>query len=475
MSHGKQTRDLDSDISALRQGIEQLMKQSQPVADFYSKNAAIQECLLFLNKALTCISDEDESWPDPSVQIDWVAFGKKMNQRRTRAKLGVKELADLADVSEPMIRAIEHATKRPSRKLLLRLLAIPALNLRLYDVIGESSQTGVVPTLWISPEYDPRQLITELVERLNGNGCSLEQTTAYLDYQSACDWLATCNTPSHLEAFSNTGALEAVAERVVEKCGDGSIDVIALGSGDAHREVKLIQAILQHTERRKIKDVRVFLIDISHMLLAEGIKHAQATLGSSVKNIFALHGNFHQLSQYPLFSPGDMRSRCRVFTLLGCTLANLDNEVRFFRDTMNAAGVGDFFVTDYTNAYAKPEEPERIRELDPPIRGGVLPTHQEWLGGAIKRFSRGARSVDLSIELNTDCIVRGSYELMFVAHVLMEKSAQPRRFVVFRVRRYDPTLLEECLARTGWTAEQRIPYGGNERQKLTLSLLRKSW
>ena len=473
MSTQNPPRELSADISSLRLAVEQLTQQAQSLADYYGKNAGVQECLLFLHKALTCVSDEDELWPDPSIQIDWVSFGKKMKQRRQQAKLGIKELADLADMSESMIRFVEGAKKRPSRKLLLRLLAIPDLNLRLEDVIGDRSQAGVIPTLWIAPRYDPRQLITELVERLNGSGCSLEQTTAYLDYQSACDWLATCNTPSHLEAFSNTEALELVAERVAEKCGAGGIDIIALGSGDAHREVKLVECLLQHTKRRNIKDVRVFLIDISHMLLAEGIKHAQAKLGNSVKNIFALHGSFHELSQYPLFLPGDMRSRCRVFTLLGCTLANLDNEVRFFRDTMNAAGVGDFFIADYTNAYASPEEPERIRELDPPILGGVLPTHQEWLGGAIKRFSKGARSVELSIELNTDCIVRGSYELVFVANVTMEKAVQPRRFVVWRVRRYDPTLLEDCLSRTGWAAEMRIPYGGNERQKLTLSLMRK--
>ena len=51
-----------------------------------------------------------------------------------------------------------------------------------------------------------------------------------------------------------------------------------------------------------------------------------------------------------------------MFTLLGCTLANLDNEVRFFRDTMNAAAAGDFFIADYSNACAPPEQPERIRE-----------------------------------------------------------------------------------------------------------------
>ena len=162
-------------------------------------------------------------------------------------------------------------------------------------------------------------------------------------------------------------------------------------------------------------------MDISHTLLTEGHNHTKAVLGDSVTNIIALHGDFHQLSQYPLFSHGDKRTRTRVFTLLGCTMANLDNEVRFFRDTMNAAAPGDFFVADYTNAYATPEEPEKIQQLDPSFQSGMRTTHKMWLGGPIYRYCKGARDIEFAVELSTDCIVRGSYELTFVANVTMDK------------------------------------------------------
>ncbi len=465
-------RDPSVDISALRQLVEHATQQARSLAERYEKNSGIQECLIFLQRALASISDEDESWPEP-VNVDWTEFGKILKHRRQQARLGQKEVADLVDVSESMIRFVEAAQKRPSRKLLLRLLALPALNLNLDDLVSPTDQDGVIPTLWLAPHYDPHQLITEFVERLNGSGCSLEQTSAYLDYSSSAGWLATSNTPSYLAQFSNLDALAVVAERIAEKCGAGGLDVIALGCGDARREVKLIEYLIQHAERRNIKDIRVFLLDISHMLLTEGHNYAKEKLGGSVRKIFALHGNFHDLAQYPLFSQGDMRTRCRVFTLLGCTLANLDNEVRFFRDTMNAAAAGDFFIADYSNACAPPEQPDRIRELDPPIRAGVLATHKDWLGGPILRHSKGVRSVELSIELNTDCIVRGSYELVYVANAMLEKGLQSRRFVVFRFRRYDPAQLEDCLSRSGWSTEIRTPYGGSDRSKLTLMLLRK--
>lgn len=466
--------DLSADISTLRQAVDHVTQQAQQFAERYQKNSGFQECLLFLHRALTSISDEDELWPDSALNIDWIQFGKTLKRRRQQAHLGQKEIAELAEVSEPMIRFIEAARKRPSRKLLLRLLALPALNMHLDDVIGTNNQPCVIPTLWMSPEYDPRQLITALVERLNGSGCSLEQTTAYLDATSALDWLATCSTPNYTALFSNTEAMETVARQIADQCGAGGVDVIALGSGDARREVRLVECLLEHTARRNIKDIRVFLLDISHMLLTEGHKYATAKIGSSVKNLFALHGNFHELAQYPLFGQGDLRSRCRVFTLFGGTMANLDNEVRFFRDTMSAAVPGDFFVTDYANTYAPADEPDRIRELDPPLHTGVLPAHKTWLSGSLLRHTKGVRAVDISIELNTDCTVRGSYELVFVANVTMDKGIPNRRFVVWRVRRYDPALLEECLGRTGWATEMRIPYGANERSNLTLALLRKS-
>lgn len=474
MSTKTPPREPATKLKHLREEIAKVAQIAQALAADYPKNTGLQSCLMFLERSLASISDNDEGWAEPAPNIDWVAFGETLKTRRIQADLGQKELAHLADVSPAMIRFIETAQKRPSRMLLLRLLALEPLNLNLEDVLGDSGKEGVIPTLWAAPHYDPRQLMTELIERLNGSGCSLEQTTAYLDYPSAAGWLATCNAPAYQAQFNNTEALAQVAERIADKCGAGGLDVIALGCGDARREVKLIEHLLEHQERRNIKDIRVFLLDISHMLLTEGHNYTKQKLGSSVRQIIALHGNFHELAQYPLFSPADMRSRTRVFTLLGCTLANLDNEVRFFRDTMNAAAPGDFFVADYSNVVAPAEQPERIRELDPPLQTGVLENHRLWLSGPILRHSKGARSVDMSIELNTDCIVRGSYELVFVAHALTEKALPNRRFVVFRARRYNPEQLEECLSRTGWATEIRSAYGGSERSKLTLTLLRKS-
>lgn len=467
-----------SEISAplrdLKKRITEDVESAQRLSSVYAKNTAIHECLLFLQKALVCVSEDgEELWLDSSVKIDWNEFGKRLKRKRMQANLGQKQLADLVDISEAMIRAIEGGQRRPSREVLLRLLAAPPLGLRLEDIASDSANDGVVPTSWLAPHYDPSQMITTMVEQLNGAGGSLEQTTAYLDYQSAKDCLDIFNSQSYLDAFSDTSALEHAARRIAAESGAGGLDIIALGSGDSKREIKLVEYLLQHGRAHGVSDIRLFLLDISHSLLTVGHGNAREALGKWVKSIIALHGNFHDLPKYPLFSERDVRTRTRVFTMLGCTLANLDNEVRFFRDTMSSAAKGDFFVVDFTNAYAPADSLEQIRSTDPSYLAGVRSSYKSWLAGPLHRYVRGLSEVEFSMDINTDCTVRGSYELTYVAHLTVQGTPSRRRFAIFRVKRYEVEKLEACLSRSGWMPIERLSYGSNNRNKITLSLLKR--
>ncbi len=451
------------------------LQAARRLSELYPKNTALHECLLFLQKARVCLNPEDDDlWLDSSVQVDWQNLGKRLQRKRMLAKLGQKEIAEQVGISEAMIRAIEGGQRRPSRTVLLRLLAVPSLGLRLEDIATAAANDGVVPTSWLAHNYDPAQLITAMVEQINSAGGSLEQTTAYLDYQSAKDCLDIFGSPHYLNTFSNTQALEQVAQRIAAGAGAGGLDVIALGSGDAKREIKLVQYLLQHGRALGIKDIRLFLLDISHSLLTTGHRNACEALGREVKSIIALHGNFHDLPKYSLFSERDIRTRTRVFTMLGCSLANLDNEVRFFRDTMNSAAKGDFFVADFNKAYASADHPEQIRTLDPNYVSGVRKELQHWLAGPLRRYREDLVDVEFSIELSTDCAVRGSYELTYMAHLTIQGASSRVRLAMFRVKRYDVEKLEECLGRSGWLALERLAYGLNDRTQITLSLLQRT-
>jgi transcriptional regulator with XRE-family HTH domain len=461
----------EESVHDLQRQIAESIQRAQRLTRNHAKSAAIHECLLFLHKALACISEDGEEFWDTTVQIDWKNLGKRLKLKRMQANLGQKELADLVDISDGMVRAIEAGLRRPSREVLLRLLAAPQLGLRLEEIASDSANDGVVPTSWLAPHYNPSAMISEMVEQLNGAGGSLEQTTAYLDYQSAKDCLDIFNSPSYLNAFSNTAALDHMAQQIVETCGAGGLDIIALGCGDAKREIKLVESIVLHGKTRGITNIRLFLLDISHSLLTVGHAAARETLGNSVKSVIALHGNFHDLPKYPLYGERDIRTRTRVFTMLGCTLANIDNEVRFFRDTMSSAAKGDCFLTDFTNTYASADRPDEVRATDPGYQGGVRDSYKTWLSGPLRRYVKGLSGVEFSLELSTDCTVRGSYELTYVTNLTVDGTPSRRRFVVFRVRRYDAEKLHDFLHRCGWHKHASLAYGTNDRSNITLSLL----
>lgn len=458
----------------LRRILRESLACAERVSEIYTKNPRIHESVLFLQRAVACLNgEEDDLAFDPSVQIDWQQFRKILKQRREQANLGQKELAAELDISPGTVRALESGQRRPSRDLLLHMLALPSLGLRMTDIAADATADCIVPTSWLAPHYSPSAMTAAMVVQLNSVGGSLEQTSAYLDNQSAKDFLDIASSQSYLAAFGNVAALDQVAQSIAAECGAGGIDVIALGCGDAVRELRLVEGLLGQSRKHGISDVRVFLLDVSHSLLTVAHENARTALAGRVKQILALHGNFHDLPKYPLFSERDTKSRTRVFTMLGCTMANLDNEVRFFRETMNHAAAGDFFVVDFNNAYAPADQPDKIRQADPAFELGIRGTIQNWLRGPLERYVKGLRAVNMFVELNTDGPVRGSYEITHIAQLQVDATPAQRRLAIFRVKRYDVAMLEDFLRRSGWEPKARLPYGGNDRGQITLSLLKR--
>ncbi len=77
-----------------------------------------------------------------------------------------------------------------------------------------------------------------------------------------------------------TAALDTTAARIAEQCGAGGVDLIALGCGDAKREVKLAECLLPHGARNNIQDIRLFLLDISHSKVFSASRRAPNTVAN---------------------------------------------------------------------------------------------------------------------------------------------------------------------------------------------------
>ncbi len=422
-----------------------------------------------VQEALTLVGDTDDS--DAIGPIDWVKFGERLYQRRTAAALTQEWLADRVGVTATTIRQLEHHTRKARRSLMLKLLAVPELNLRVSDIeLSAEMSAGYrhTPTSWLGMTYDPVGMVTQLADTLNGQSGQLEQTLVYIDHQSAKDWLATCNSPEYGPEFRDTLPLPAMSRRIASLVGEQALTVNALGCGDGKTEAMLVKNLQTHL--RMPKQTELFLLDVSHSLLNTAYRHCCETLPDI--RTYTIHGSFLDLPKLPmLISP--LRGRIRLFAMLGFTLINLNDELRFFRDTLSCCEPGELFLFDLQIARAPASERPKILKLDPIGNGKLRPSQAAFLSGPIRRYCQGAEEVDIRWELAPSGGVPGSYGFDAIARVTMRDGRPERRFLMFRVRRYDPKLLSDSLAELGWKTIERIDYGPDGKKTLALMLLQK--
>jgi hypothetical protein len=182
--------------------------------------------------------------------------------------------------------------------------------------------------------------------------------------------------------------------------------------------------------------------------------------------VWALQGNFHQLPLYTeLYRSPARRRTHRLFTMLGGTLANLDHEPRFLRQSLLDCEADDLLLLDVPLVQAPSHEPTQIKARDRLFAGGVPAPYATWLGGPIWRHCKGVTRVDFHWSLETRCPMPGSYTLHAVATVTSSQRAD-RQFSMFRIGRYDPIRLAECLNELGWRELAAIPYGDDHSLRL---------
>lgn len=135
-----------------------------------------------------------------------------------------------------------------------------------------------------------------------------------------------------------------MAAAVAQNQQSHGLTVLALGPGDGRLEVRLVEHLL--TVRPQA--IGLWLLDISQSLLTVSYQHASAMLRDRPEaEVLAIAGNFHHLPSYTeLFAASKKTGRQRLFVLFG-TLAHLDNEARFLRDTLGSvAKSGDLLLLD---------------------------------------------------------------------------------------------------------------------------------
>ncbi len=418
-----------------------------------------------LRAALAILTAQDAATADSRER----SLGELLRKRRERADLSLAQLAKMAGLAKNTIFNIEQGAHSPNAETLRRIWSVAELGLSPTDLTSSSGEWR--PNSWVPQGYDPVQMTLNLIRIVNGPGGSVEQTYLYLDGQSAADWLSICSTESFAESYRKTRPLEAAATEIARLVRAMPLDINALGPGDGKSEVALVGQLL---DLLPAGDMRLHLLDVSHPLLVASWNLALATFQGRHVDVLALHGDFHKLTLFePLQAGSNARSRRRLYTFLGYTLANLDNEIRFFESLTACSAPGDLCLVDLQTAFATPDKPDEIKTKDPSLKGSPPRAYVEWMTGPIRRYGRGVRDVTLEYDLGTECVIPGSYEINLVANVELF-TGQRKRFVVGRVKRYNPERLGEALRARGWSVESVRLYGGPTGKGAALMLLRRT-
>ena len=415
----------------------------------------------------------------PASPSQWAQFGRLLRDKRNAAGLSRVQLARRAKLSDATVKFTETARHPPSRATLIRLIGVSELKLRWADVPGHpmppsadtsgpllpAERTGLASQLncLLTPSSDSLPLIADLARFLNGAGGYVEQTHAYLDHYSAADYLALCQNSIAVTTLRSHMPLGELAQRIVAISDRAPLQVIALGSGDGIQEAQLVAHLLEASA----PNVELCLLDSSPPLLSCAYQHAADRLASAPQvKVWALQCNFHHLPLYTELHRSPTRRRSpRLFTMLGGTLAHLDHELRFLRQTLLACEADDLLLLDVPLASASCDEPLQIKARDRILAGGVPALYATWLGGPIWRHCKDVERVDFHWRLETRCPVPGSYALHAVATVKSSRCAD-RQFSLFRIGRYDSTQLARCLSELGWNEVAIVSYGGGHSLRL---------
>jgi transcriptional regulator with XRE-family HTH domain len=421
------------------------------------------------------------SWlgqPIPKWQL--VQFGKLVRDKRNAAGFSRVKLARLAKLSDATIKFLETARHPPSRATLIRLIGIAELKLGWADVPwlpsppagvpgnthfpeGERSRAPSLLNCYITPSYDALSMVAEFKRFLNGAGGHVEQTCAYIDPESAAAYLTLCQNSARVASLRARLPLARMAKQIVAASDAGALQVIALGCGDGVSETHLTGYLVEAQAR----SVELCLLDISQPLLSYAYQHAAEALASLPNvDVWAIQGNFHHLPLYAeFFAATPQKRRRRLFCMLGGTLANLDQELQFLRQSLLTCVEGDLLLLDVPLVGAAGNQPGELRQCDKLFAEGVPPQYAAWLGGPIWRHTRGVTGIDFSWEVETRCSVPGSYALLAMA-ALRASSRVDRRFSLFRFSRYDPAKLAVCLSEIGWEEMGAVAYAGEHSLRL---------
>ena len=248
------------------------------------------------------------------------------------------------------------------------------------------------------------------------------------------------------EAQARVASLDSLAAKIRPHLRTDPLEVLVLGTGEGRQDVRLASLLLDTREQPST----LGLVDLSAPLLTAAYVHAAESLPHAES--WALLADLEELSVYAdlLCLPG----RQRVILLLGGTLGELEDELRFLRYGLAACSAGDLLVLDVPLSAGEDEEARWRRQGGAARR--CLDEAKAWLTTALAPYTE-AEPIEWTLRLDARTTLPGSYAWSAVARLPDE--SRLREIEPWRRTHYQPAVLSERLGALGWEQVAACRYG----------------
>jgi transcriptional regulator with XRE-family HTH domain len=392
-------------------------------------------------------------------------FGQLLRDRRNAVGWSRRQLAERAKLSDCTIKFLETAHHRPSRGTLIRLINIKELGLSWSDVPEHPApaqplqRTGAQLNCFIPPSADSLRALAELDALFQGPGGHLEQSSTYLDYQSAAAYLRLCQQSPAYVALRNQIPLHQVASMIRANISSAPLQIIALGVGDGTLTARLVQLLL---DGKSSLPINLCLVDISLPLLSHALGSAAALAQCSTVSTWGIRVTYWTFQ----FTMGSCFSEVLLVGVgsFACW-AELSPTWRTSRDSSStASSERDPVTCSYWTFRCA------MRTATYRLPSALSPLHRAWFSGVIQRHCLDASQLGFQLGQASQGMVPGS-QIREVLATVRAKGQADRTFSMYRFRSYDPKRVSELLTSFGWEEQFSVIYGGIQADSPSSALL----
>jgi len=372
------------------------------------------------------------------------SFGGRLSFRRRAMNLSQRALGAASGVGHATIQTLEQGKGMPSIKTVESLAT--ALHIS-PGWLGFREGQGQAHSMDVAADFDPLAVIAQVQEAI-ANKRPIEQSAKYLDQRGVRCWLDLVRD----QALSvDKMPFPAIAQEIAALSLGRPIDLVGLGCGTAHQEIKLA-GLLNGLQL----PVRLGLIDISVYLLIAGYQQARQALKDTAIDINALIGDIYNFPKYAEQLIASPVEHLRLFCLFGYTFGNLRQEDDLFNRVLSAPASrsGDLLLLDITLARPEPDaEPVLRHERSPEF----LSLMYGFVAAPVHSIIGASNRVEVEPKLEPGRLP-GSYVINLYGRYSLGGVEQLQSLAI--VTRYQLDSLATYLASKGWRVVGQYGYEG---------------